>query len=277
MSKEKSNLSYFVKFPLLLIFTGFLVSCATLQNKTPFGTNAHLPENCTLTKNFKPSANTEYFCYENKDFPIIYHVVKINLAKNVKIAQFPLFKQDGSADFMFTKDFAKQNNATIAINTTQFSYEKPNIIGIGIEDSKQFSDPISKYSAFIIDSTGPKIIEQKDIANFTDISFASGGFFTILKDGKHFGEYLQNRDSRTALGISKDCQTLTILVVEGEFSVKSEGLSFFECAEILQKFDVWNALQFDSGSSSSLIINQCNVMNYIQLRKTPINLAIIDE
>jgi len=105
---------------------------------------------------------------------------------------------------------------------------------------------------------------------------AMGGFYTIIKDGKPFGTYQDIKDSRTAIGISSKDNIMYILVVEGEFYCKSEGLSFAECGDILLKLKVDDAIQMDGGGSVSLCIAKRNVLSYKSLRKTAINLSIVD-
>ena len=59
---------------------------------------------------------------------------------------------------------------------------------------------------------------------------------------------------------------LYLLVVEGERRFKSEGLSFSQCADIMILLGANDAMEMDGGGSSSLFINQKNVLGYPALR-----------
>ena len=276
----KKNITKFISFYFffLLIF----VSCSTTShlsnNEESFLSpkdklilekdfSEVLNQNIQLESSFKPSKNTFYMKFSGKR--LIFHLVAINLTQTQVFSDFP--------EDSFLSDFAKINNSTIAINACPFTKDlEP--VGIVIENENLISPPVTKYSAFVLDNQNiPKIVQNQFEINPEDTKIAIGGFFTIIKDGKPFGSYADIQDSRTVIGISEDNKQLFLLVVEGEFFSNSQGLSYKNCTDLLLKIGVKNAIQMDGGGSTSLYITNKNMLSYKSLRKTAINLSIIDE
>lgn len=276
----KKNITKFILFYFffLLIF----VSCSTTShlsnNEESFLSpkdklilekdfSEVLNQNIQLESGFKPSKNTFYMKFSGKR--LIFHLVTINLTQTQVFSVLP--------EDSFLSDFAKINNSTIAINACPFTKDlEP--VGIVIENENLISPPVTKYSAFVLDNQNiPKIVQNQFEINPEDTKIAIGGFFTIIKDGKPFGSYADIQDSRTVIGISEDNKQLFLLVVEGEFFSNSQGLSYKNCTDLLLKIGVKNAIQMDGGGSTSLYITNKNMLSYKSLRKTAINLSIIDE
>ncbi len=64
---------------------------------------------------------------------------------------------------------------------------------------------------------------------------------------------------RTALGISKDCKTLIIMVVDGRQAI-STGAPYDVLGDLLLEFGAWDAVNFDGGGSSTMCL-QGSVVN----------------
>lgn len=221
-----------------------------------------------LTDNFQPSKNTFYMEFSAED--LIFHLVAIKITPNTKFSILP--------ENTYISEFSKINNATIAINGGPYNLYPPKPIGIAVQNGQLLSEPTEKYSAFTIDFKNvPEIFQNQFDINPTHMKVALGGFFTILKNGKNYGSFIDNKDSRTVIGISKEKDLIFLLVVEGEKHSKSNGLSYKECADLLLAINVENALQMDGGGSTSLYIANNNMLSYKTLRKTAINFSIIDE
>jgi hypothetical protein len=62
------------------------------------------------------------------------------------------------------------------------------------------------------------------------------------------------RHPRTAVGISRDARTLYLLVVDGR-SVKSVGMTLVELAGELRRLGAWEALNFDGGGSTTMVVD----------------------
>ena len=62
------------------------------------------------------------------------------------------------------------------------------------------------------------------------------------------------RHPRTAIGISRDGRTLWIIAVDGR-STSSVGMTLVELADQLRTLGAWNAMNFDGGGSTTMVID----------------------
>jgi hypothetical protein len=95
-------------------------------------------------------------------------------------------------------------------------------------------------------------------------SLIVGGWPRILRDGRNVaplapaeeGTISRNaevRHPRTAIGFSRDSTTLLIVTVDGR-STQSVGMTLTELANFLQGLGAWNALNFDGGGSTTMVV-----------------------
>lgn len=265
------------------LLTAALTSCATQSKLTEeellvIDQSRYIPQEITWKE---VSPGFERFDYENKDFPVEYHLVKIDLkTKGMTISAYPdpLMEQElkqaqSEADGFFkgisTSSFARQFKTTVAVNTTPFKVvEGTQVIaymknkrafhGIhkteGVQLSEEqpsnamlvFSKENGSLKAEIYDSQKKEIVDK--------YPYAFGGFYTIMRNGEKRTFKADNLDSRLACGVSKDGYTLYFLAAEGSPSLTSKGLSFPQCADVLLKAGAVDAMQFDGGSSTQLCI-----------------------
>ena len=284
---------YFVRALILSVFILLSFSCASTR-RAPYTYVAeeqavYLPEQF----NWKPVyTGVDYFCYENKAFPVRYHCVKIDLhTEGLQIIAFPADESDykhknGERTPFFTGkrtgSFARKSGAEIVINTSPFAGKNGKwdtyahisstrkIVGIHIVNGVELSPPHASYSALIFkkadDGWKAEIIDSQTSQDVEGADFAFGGFWTTLRDGEKKGKFAPIHDSRTACGITKDGSTLFLLIVEGEFLSMSEGLSYPECTDIFLAMGADDAMQFDGGGSSSLFIGGKNMLSYPSAR-----------
>jgi hypothetical protein len=96
-------------------------------------------------------------------------------------------------------------------------------------------------------------------------SLIVGGWPRILRDGENVagdaatieGTISRNaemRHPRTAIGFSRDSATLFLLTVDGR-SQKSVGVTLVELARIMRTLGAWQALNFDGGGSTTMVID----------------------
>lgn len=238
------------------------------------------------------------FDFSNSAFPIIYHVVRIDLTTpGLQLLTFPdkafAMKKSGTKEgeklpqpFAFkgirTKAFAKKNNCLVAVNATPFTGKNGKwdlaahisagrqLVGIHIDQGFEISAPEKKYAALLFskDQQGylAAIIDSQNEAALQNCDYAFGGFYTVLSEGQFIDFAYRSHDSRTGCGISQDGRILYIMVAEGEVQNKSEGLSFPQCAEIFKAMGCHSALEFDGGGSSQLCINGKSVLSYNKAR-----------
>lgn len=237
----------------------------------------------------------EYFLFENKNYPLRYHCIKINLSSpNLAIVTFPdsekvfLHKNGLKTPYfkgMTAKEFSDKSGSLLSVNAAPFAGKSKNsrlalllstrkIIGIHVADKKVLSLPLAKYSVICFKKSDSgftgTIFQRQESQDFSEYDFAFGGFFTILKDFNRQNFTSQSQDSRTAMGLSKDGKTLYLLTVEGEIPSKSAGLSYQKCSDIMLSLGVSDALQMDGGGSTSLFINGTNPMQYKNTRKNAV-------
>jgi hypothetical protein len=92
-----------------------------------------------------------------------------------------------------------------------------------------------------------------------------GGWPRILRDGAIIagesatqeGTLSRNaeaRHPRTAVGFSRDSSTLILLTVDGR-SENSGGMTLVELAGVMRELGAWQALNFDGGGSTTMVID----------------------
>jgi hypothetical protein len=91
-----------------------------------------------------------------------------------------------------------------------------------------------------------------------------GGWPRILRDGVDvaidaptvegtISRNAETRHPRSAIGFSRDSSTLFLLVVDGR-TQKSVGMTLVELAAIMRRVGAWQAMNFDGGGSSTMIV-----------------------
>jgi len=93
---------------------------------------------------------------------------------------------------------------------------------------------------------------------------AIGGGPNLLKQGEIFitnndermfaGKAINDRHPRTAMGYTRNGD-LIILVVEGRFPGRAEGVTLPQEAQMLKEIGCWEALNLDGGGSSCMLVN----------------------
>ena len=238
------------KYLFFLFFLFVLFSSCTTLRQQDFDAVSYIPESFEWEEVCPGVAR---FDFENRDIPLIYHAVKINLEKPdlmIKCSQ-----RERSSDF------AARENCLAAINATPFD-KAGQLIGIHKEDGKIISHSNSRYAAIAFGRTGAKIYDSQKDEEFDGFDFAFGGFFVVLKDGQVSTEFVRRYDSRSGAGISADGRILYLLVVEGERPSHSIGLSYPQCGEIFRAMGCSDALEFDGGGSAELCIKGQSVLSY---------------
>jgi len=113
------------------------------------------------------------------------------------------------------------------------------------------SDTISIYTGF-------------DQSNF-NIEELAGGFTQIVKDGIDISEsqslvegtgekFRDTRHPRSAIGYNKDRTKIFLVTVDGRQKI-SAGMSLKELAEFMIHIGCYDALNFDGGGSTTMIVN----------------------
>ena len=82
---------------------------------------------------------------------------------------------------------------------------------------------------------------------------AAAGFEIVLADGE---VNIRNPDihPRTAVGVSRDGQTLLVLAIDGRQPGYSEGVTLAELGGWLRRLGAWDGLNLDGGGSTTLVV-----------------------
>lgn len=280
----------------VLVFTFFtflsISACATNTHKALADTiplSAYIPEQFA----WAPICNgADYAFFENKDIPLRYHCVKLNLTTPaLTITAFPASESDffksKNSYTAYTKGqktttFAKKSKSTVAINTTPFAGRlgKKRIIGTHIVKNAELGEKSIRHCALVFlqsqDGLTAHIIDSQSEEALSNAIFACGGFWTILREGTT-RTFANIHNSRMACGLSADGKTLYLLAVEGKPKRKSIGLSYMDCAEIFKALGATDAMEFDGGRSTVLAISGENVLSYSSKRHNACSLGFVFE
>ena len=99
---------------------------------------------------------------------------------------------------------------------------------------------------------------------YPSLSLLIGGWPRILKGGQNIAGLAANdegtisrnaevRHPRSAIGFSRDSSTLILATVDGR-QAASVGMTTVELAELMREFGAWDALNFDGGGSTTMVI-----------------------
>jgi phosphodiester glycosidase len=101
-------------------------------------------------------------------------------------------------------------------------------------------------------------------ANAAPLALLVGGWPRIVRDGASVaagaasqeGTISHNaevRNPRTAIGFTRDSTTLVLVTVDGR-SATSAGMTLVELAALMRELGAWQALNFDGGGSTTMIV-----------------------
>ena len=286
---------------LSLSFLFLFTSCASLARPEPspeeeaalYPVASYVPE---LFEWEEVCHGISRFDFQNKEIPLIYHAVKIDLTL---VGTAGPAEPDGTLELLCgrrvsasrresTAQFAARTKCAVAVNATPFT-RSGQLAGIHKEAGEVLSQPVARYGAIAFklaenggvsrveygesgdlgqadEVGGPdcvaRVFESQADGDLEDFDYAFGGFFVVLRDGQVCTEFIRRGDSRTGVGLSADGRTLYFLVVEGERQDRSRGLSYPQCGEIFKALGCSDALELDGGSSSELCINGKSVLSY---------------
>lgn len=230
-----------------------------------------------------PTSVRYAFISRSSPRPLKIHIVSIDVRDpSLSFAVVAAKDPDGSgpAETILTapKVLAAQSDALVAINTAAWSMlsdpvtgKAPGYVAGGkadihgwVENAGQaISPPEAGFWSVWMDQQGkvslgmvPTIgeLRQRKIR----ARWAVSGFAGILQDGRILPAPSEVRHPRTAVGITKDGNTLVWLVVDGRQKGFSEGVSEEELARLLLEARCHHGINLDGGGSSSLWIRDAN-------------------
>ena len=226
------------------------------------------------------SEGFEKITYEMEDLKVRWTCVKADLnTEGLKIVATPTPEELGmSPTLTSVKSFAKKNNAVVAINATPWENKTypNNAVGIVKIAGTEYFPPVERYSALCF-SENPlraKIIQYQTKEELEKYTYAFGGFSQVLIDGEII-PFNNNRRSRVTVGTNKDGSELYFFIVTTIMNPNDRnGFTFEECGLILQKLGCTDAMHFDGGHSSCLVINAKESQKPLLNRKIPIAIGL---
>lgn len=277
---------YIKKFHLLFLFFFILFTTSCLSEKHTFErpTVSFIPDFYLWNIVSDEIAYADIYL---PDFPLIYHLVRIDLSSpKIQLCEFhENGNYPGKDRAVMITDLNKNLEPIVLTNTSPFQYSNRlalkfswmpstyKCVGIHMENGKIKSEPVDKYCALAFyrdgESLKAEIFDSQGDENLLCADYAFGGFYTILRDYEIRSFPANNYDSRNGAGLSADGKTLYLLAVEGEFQGRSIGLPYPDCAEIFLKLGCKDAMQFDGGGTTCLFVDGQNLLTYKPFRKSP--------
>lgn len=173
---------------------------------------------------------------------------------------------------------ARRCEAFAAINGSFFDMDKGNpvcylridgqLLG---ENTPQKNDSVNrKYYQYATLTLGPTRLWVPDSNRTWENILSNGDIMTagpmLLRQGQYVPQrddrtFVTKRHNRTALGLRPDGTTV-LLVADGRFKDKAEGLTLPELERVMRWLGCTEAINLDGGGSSTMYIKDKGVVNY---------------
>lgn len=265
---------YFFSFIILIFFTG-CASLSSFNNSIDEAYYSKTPQWQPLIPEQQGFSQTSYIISKRK---VTWHCIKIDLdTPDLDFYSYPSTENLGKT--YKVKNLSKKHNAVVAINTTPFDLDGKTYLPVGIIQYKnqQIYSPAENYCMLVLSKDkNTSTLRANIISSQTDnlqtddkeIS-AYGGFYVILENG-NIKSFNQSRRSRIGVGISDNGRFLYILAASPDFHpTDRNGLTYEECAQIFKNLGCTDAMQFDGGHSSALVVNGKDTVKPFMQRKVP--------
>ncbi|HJN17133.1 MAG TPA: phosphodiester glycosidase family protein [Armatimonadota bacterium] len=148
------------------------------------------------------------------------------------------------------------------------------ICGLAAADDAVRSQPEEKFPGFWIDGAGNPHVGPADVDEVAD--GVSG--LPLLRDGENLRAPDGPLHPRTLVGLDAEARYMLIVIADGRRPGYSEGVSLYECAELMKTHGCSDAVNLDGGGSSVMLIQEeePRVMNRPSgaMRPIPVMLAI---
>lgn len=228
---------------------------------------------------------TEYII---EDFQVQWACVRIDLdTPGIQITGTPQKHPNKSKQRLEKMNLNKLANlpqdsitTSVVVNTTPFNMRRLTYPPVSIVrfDNKDIYALNEEYCALALarsqDGIRAAIIKNQNEEELLQYQYAFGGFSWILDEEEipPFGKF---KRSRTACGISDQGRFLYLFAACGiNCPTGRDGLNFEECALILKHLGCTQAMEFDGGHSSGLVVNGQNKIKPSLQRRVPATLCL---
>jgi hypothetical protein len=229
--------------------------------------------------------------------PMVIHVVTVDTkSKGISFLVTPPDSQSATPlNARTTTQFLEEFNVEIAVNGDRFFpwwSRSPADYYPHVGDSvTPFGFSASKGDVYWLGDIGNEggtpptlYISRRNVLSLNDrpnrVYNAISGERMLVERGEIIpGLNDEELDPRTAIGINRNGRYLYILVVDGRQPFYSEGATFRDLAELLQKQGAYFGMAMDGGGSSTLVIRDRNgsaqmmnspIDNYLPGRERPV-------
>ena len=185
-----------------------------------------------------------------------YHLVTVNLAR----PEISIRTTKDSEGYRITSSFAALVGAAVAINGDWFIAQRPRGLARGVGQQWSGSTDLPDH-AFIACTNDNMCLIEPERDSVTPLSSAwtsvvGGNDTRLVVNGTAqpfpaHNVYTENTP-RTAVGLSADRQTLFLLTVE---QGTTGGTRWENVANFLKGRGAWNAIMFDGGGSTTMIVD----------------------
>jgi len=185
-----------------------------------------------------------------------YHLVTVNLAR----PEISIRTTKDSEGYRITSSFAALVGAAVAINGDWFINQRPRGLARGVGQQWSGSEDLPDH-AFIACTNDNKCLIEPQRNSVTPLSPAwtsvvGGNDARLIVNGtvQAFSAHnvFTENTPRTAVGLSEDRQTLFLVTVE---QGTTGGTRWKNVANFLKGRGAWNAIMFDGGGSTTMIVD----------------------
>ncbi len=166
-----------------------------------------------------------------------------------------------------TSQFLQSSGAQVAINTNFFSCpcvtnasNSEYLLGLEISNGKLVSSAQSGYSSLLLTQNNQaSLVAGGSSVNTNGVYNAvSGGGFVLqngvdVVNGSIAGDPL-NPNPRSVAGLSQNGEYLYLMAIDGRQAGYSAGVTQAEEADLMSALGAWNAINFDGGGSTALVV-----------------------
>jgi hypothetical protein len=166
-----------------------------------------------------------------------------------------------------TSQFLQSTGAQVAINANFFSCpcvtnasNSEYLLGLEISNGKLVSSDQSNYSSLLLTQNNQaSLVAGGSVGNTSGIYNAvSGGGFVLrngvdVVNGSIPGDPL-NPNPRSVAGLSQNGEYLYLMAIDGRQAGYSVGVTQAEEADLMSALGAWNAINFDGGGSTALVV-----------------------
>ena len=163
-------------------------------------------------------------------------------------------------------DFAQTHRAAAAINGGFWGlFQRPTGVTAGGGALWDGAEPDPDFGHFGVQGDGRAVVfgpgEGEDARSLARLTDAASGRPVLVGDGEVLTEVLDafetsnQRQPRTAIGVSADARTIVIAVADGRQD-HSHGLTLYQLARLMRELGAHAAINLDGGGSSTMYVER---------------------